>query len=55
MADYIFLFVGIVGGFHALTFALWLKKHGNLIGAAVVAGIAAGGIGLPLYRMFVGA
>jgi hypothetical protein len=52
MADYFFLLVAVTGGIHAITYALWLKKDGNIIGAAAVAGITAAGIGLPLYRIF---
>lgn len=51
MADYFYLIVAVGGAIHAITFALWLKKDGNVIGAAAVAGIAAAGIGLPLYRI----
>lgn len=52
MIDYIFLITAVAGGIYAFTYAMWLKRDGNIIGAAAVAGIAAAGLGLPLYRIF---
>jgi len=52
--DYIYLGVGAVIGFHALTYAKWLKDNGNTLGAIGIVILVMTGLALPLLRMFKG-
>lgn len=51
MAEYIFFFIAIFAGLHALTFARWLRLGGNKAGALGVWVIIAVCVTLPLYRL----
>lgn len=51
MAEYIFFFIAILAGLHALTFARWLRFSGNKTGAYGVWAIIAISLTLPLYRL----
>lgn len=50
--EYIMPLLGIIAGFHAYTYAKWLKQHNNRLGAIGVIVIAGAGAALPLYRFF---
>ena len=50
--DYILPALGLVAGFHAYTYAKWLKQHNNRPGALAVMLLAGAGAALPLYRYF---
>jgi hypothetical protein len=52
MAEHIFFFAALLAGLHALTFARWLRLHGNNLGAFGVWVIIAVSLTLPLYRLF---
>jgi hypothetical protein len=52
--DYIYLGLGALIGFHALTYAYWLKKNGNLGGAVGVVVLVITGLALPLLRLLKG-
>lgn len=51
MQLYLFLLVAIVAAIYVVTFALWLQKSGNLVGAYGVLVIAAIGVVLPLLQV----
>ncbi|CQR74620.1 hypothetical protein SOV_27290 [Sporomusa ovata DSM 2662] len=52
--DYIYLGIGAVIGFHALTYAYWLKNNGNTLGAIGIGILVMTGLALTLLRMFKG-
>lgn len=52
--DYIYLAIGIIIGFHALTYAYWLKNNGNLGGALGIFILVMASLSLPLLRIFKG-
>lgn len=49
--DYIHLGIGAVIGFHTLTYAWWLKQHGNRIGAIYILLLVLATLALPLLRI----
>ena len=52
--DYGYLGLGLIIGFHALTYAYWLKKNGNLGGAVGVFVLVLVSLTLPLLRLLKG-
>ena len=52
--DYIYLGVGAVIGFHALTYARWLKNNGNTLGAIGIFILVISSLALPMLRIFKG-
>ncbi|TWH49036.1 hypothetical protein [Sporomusa sp. KB1] len=50
--NYINLVIGAVIGFHALTYARWLKNNGNILGAIGIAILVLTGLALSLLHMF---
>lgn len=53
--EYIFPALSLLAGFHAYTYARWLKKQGNRLGALGVLGLTAAGVSVALYRLFASA
>lgn len=51
MLLYLFLLVAIVAAIYATTFARWLQKNGNFVGAYWVLFITALGVVLPLLQV----
>jgi hypothetical protein len=51
MQLYLFLLVAIVAAIYAFSFALWLQRSGNLVGAYGVLFIAIIGVVLPLLQV----
>lgn len=51
MSDYIYIALTALAGFHALTYARWLKKEGNQLGAWGVMALVLAGLALPVYRL----
>ena len=51
MGDYIYLIAALLAGFHALTYARWLRKSGNKTGAYGVLAIILLSLVLPIYRL----
>ncbi len=51
MQLYLFLLVAIVAAIYAVSFALWLQKSGNLVGAYGVLFITVIGVALPLLQV----
>lgn len=49
MADYIYLIAALLAGFHALTYARWLRKNGNKTGAYGVLVIILLSLAAPIY------
>lgn len=52
--DYIFLGLGAIIGFHALTYAYWLKNNDNLGGAVGIFVLVMASLALPLLRLLNG-
>lgn len=50
--EYILPALALVAGFHAYTYARWLKRQGNRLGWFGVMLLIAAGVGTPLYRLF---
>ena len=51
MFEYIYLIAALLAGFHALTYARWLRKNGNRTGAYGVLVIIILSLALPAYRL----
>lgn len=51
MSDYIYIALSALAGFHALTYARWLKRGGNKLGAWGVLALVLFGLALPVYRL----
>ena len=51
MQLYLFLLVAICAAIYAVSFALWLQKNGNPVGAYSVLCIAVIGVALPLLQV----
>ena len=52
--DYIYLGVGAVIGFHALTYAKWLKDNGNILGTIGIFILVMTSLALPVLRIIKG-
>ncbi|MBP2635928.1 MAG: hypothetical protein H6Q72_1835 [Firmicutes bacterium] len=52
--DYIYLGLGVIISFHALSYAYWLKNNGNLGGAVGVLVLVVTALALPILRMLKG-
>ncbi len=52
MSDYIYIIAALLAGFHALTYARWLRLNGNKAGAYGVLVIILISLALPAYRLF---
>jgi len=52
--DYIYLGIGAVIGFHALTYARWLKNNGNIAGAIGIFILTITSLALPVLRIIKG-
>lgn len=50
--DYMYLGIGIVVGFHALTYAYWLKKNGHTAGAVGISILVIASLALQTLRMY---
>ncbi len=51
MAEYVYLLAALLAGFHALTYARWLRRNGNKTGAFGVLVIILLSLALPIYRL----
>lgn len=51
MGEYLYLLAALLAGFHALTYARWLRKSGNKTGAFGVLAIILLSLALPVYRL----
>jgi len=51
IGEYIFLLAGLAAGFHAFTFARWLRQNGNQPGAAAVLLLVLLSLAVPIYRI----
>ncbi|HMM21392.1 MAG TPA: hypothetical protein PKA10_11785 [Selenomonadales bacterium] len=51
MSDYVYIALTALAGFHALTYARWLKQEGNQLGAWGVMALVLAGLALPVYRL----
>lgn len=51
MSEYIYIFAALLAGFHALTYARWLRLNGNKTGAYGVLVIILISLVLPVYRL----
>lgn len=54
MMDYVALGAAMLAGFHAYTYAKWLKENNNKIGAYGVFVLILTALFLPVYRIFSG-
>jgi hypothetical protein len=50
--EYIMPGLALLAGFHAYTYACWLKRNGNRLGWFGVMLLVIAGVGVPLYRFF---
>lgn len=50
--DYIIPGLALLAGFHAYTYARWLKQKGNRIGSFGVMVLTAAAVAVPMYRLF---
>ncbi|MDT8901212.1 hypothetical protein [Anaeroselena agilis] len=51
MSDFIYIFASALAGFHALTFARWLRLNGNKKGAYGVFALILVSLALPILRL----
>jgi hypothetical protein len=51
MSEYLYLFAVVLAGFHALTYARWLRKSDNKAGAFGVLIIILLSLALPVFRI----
>lgn len=51
MSEYIYIIAALLAGFHALTYARWLRMNGNKTGAFGVLVIILISLILPVYRL----
>ncbi len=49
--NYLVVVVALVAGFHAYTYAKWLKENGNKTGAAGVIMLILLSLALPVFRL----
>jgi hypothetical protein len=51
VGEYLYVIAALLAGFHALTYARWLRKNGNKTGAFGVLAIVLLSLALPVYRL----
>ena len=51
MSEYIYTIAALLAGFHALTYARWLRMNGNKTGAFGILVIILISLILPVYRL----